>query len=80
MVWARLLAGVKTDHLGAGRLAKKQRKRTLTDELLADAELNQTRKKRFKKLQDEAAHLSSKRAKQKGGPARLRKQQGKAKH
>ena len=37
----------------AGRMTKKQRRQTLTEELLADAELSQTRKKRFGALQAE---------------------------
>ncbi len=37
----------------AGRLPRKQRKRTLTDELLADAELTHVRKKRYGALQEE---------------------------
>lgn len=35
----------------AGRLANKERKRTITEELLADPELSQARKRRFDKLQ-----------------------------
>ena len=35
----------------AGRLSNKERKRTITEELLADPELSQARKKRFDKLQ-----------------------------
>ena len=35
----------------AGRLANKERKRTITEELLADPDLSQARKRRFDKLQ-----------------------------
>jgi hypothetical protein len=42
----------------AGRLPRKQRKRTLTDELLADAELTRVRKKRYGALQDERQRFS----------------------
>ena len=34
-----------------GRLSNKERKRTITEELLADPELSQARKRRFDKLQ-----------------------------
>lgn len=50
--------------MGAGRLRAKQRKATLTEELLADAELTRTRKKRYGALQDERqAHTRVKRRK-----------------
>ena len=37
--------------VSAGRLSNKERKRTITEELLADPELSQARKRRFDKLQ-----------------------------
>ena len=39
--------------LSAGRMTRKERKQTLTEELLADAELTQSRRKRFGALQQE---------------------------
>ena len=50
--------------MGAGRLRAKQRKATLTEELLADAELTRLRRKRYGALQDErTAHTRVKRRK-----------------
>lgn len=49
----------------AGRMTNKQRKQTLTEELLADAELSQTRKKRFGALQAERQRWASKGQKRK---------------
>lgn len=37
--------------LAAGRLSNRERKRTITEELLADPDLSQARKRRFDKLQ-----------------------------
>ncbi|KAL4423878.1 hypothetical protein ABPG75_001179 [Micractinium tetrahymenae] len=47
----------------SARLTKKQRKRTLTEEVMADAHLTEARKKRFNKLQEERSYWSKKPAK-----------------
>ncbi|KAL4446201.1 hypothetical protein ABPG77_003008 [Micractinium sp. CCAP 211/92] len=47
----------------SARLTKKQRKRTLTEEVMADAQLTEVRKKRFTKLQEERSYWSKKPAK-----------------
>lgn len=60
---------------GAGRLTKKQRKNTLTEELLADAELNRLRKKRYNALQEEASRWSHKKVKKTNKP-RIKKRKG----
>jgi Fcf2 pre-rRNA processing len=52
----------------AGRLTKKQRKNTLTEELLADEELNRLRKKRYNALQEEASRWSHKKGKKTDQP------------
>ncbi|KAL3159272.1 hypothetical protein ABBQ32_011235 [Trebouxia sp. C0010 RCD-2024] len=44
----------------SGRLSKKDRKQTITEELLADPELSQARKRRFDKLQDDKAYWARK--------------------
>jgi hypothetical protein len=43
----------------AGRLTKKERRQTLTEELLADQVLQQGHKRRFAKLQVRTWHLAS---------------------
>ncbi|KAA6416599.1 MAG: hypothetical protein FRX49_13429 [Trebouxia sp. A1-2] len=45
----------------SGRLSNRERKRTITEELLADPDLSQARKRRFDKLQDEKAYWAGKR-------------------
>lgn len=45
------LCSIADGSVAAGRLSKKERKRTITEELLADPELSQARKRRFDKLQ-----------------------------
>ena len=47
-------------HAHAGRMTRRERKQTLTEELLADAELAQSRRKRFGVLQAERQRWSSK--------------------
>ena len=63
----------------AGRLTNKQRKRTLTEEVLADAELQQVRKKRYAKLQEERQELTRKRGRKTDKP-RLKKAHHRPKH
>ncbi len=46
--------------MSAGRMTKKERKQTLTEELLADPELTQSRRKRFGVLQQEKQRWSRK--------------------
>lgn len=46
-------------------MTKKERKRSLTEELLADAELARTRKKRFGALQDERQRWAHKKQQRK---------------
>lgn len=45
--------------LAAGRLTNNERKNTITEELLADPELAQARKRRFNKLQVMLVHYST---------------------
>eukprot|EP00884_Botryococcus_braunii_P022252 jgi/Botrbrau1/8710/Bobra.0311s0022.1 len=59
----------------SGRLTNKQRKNTLTEELLADAELNRLRKKRYNALQEEASRWSHKKVKSSSKP-RINKRKG----
>ena len=47
-------------HAYAGRMTRKERKQTLTEELLADAELAQSRRKRFGALQADRQRWSGK--------------------
>ena len=48
--------------MSAGRMTKKERKQTLTEELLADPELTQSRRKRFGALQQEKQRWSRKKS------------------
>jgi len=66
----------------SGRLDKKQRKKaTLTDQLLADADVSQSRKKRFGKLQEGAsAHHKAKNKKRSSELPRDNKPKKKPKH
>lgn len=63
----------------AGRLTNKQRKRTLTDELLADPALAASRKKRFMQLQEEAGYWASRKKRKTSNP-RLKRRPGHARH
>ena len=55
----------------AARLTRKERKRTLTEEVLADADIKAVRKKRFAKIQAAKAHTAGLKEKRKlGGRAR----------
>lgn len=63
----------------SGRLTKKQRKRTLTEEVMADAQLTEVRKKRFTKLQEERSYWSKKPA-QKTSNERRKKAHRRPKH
>ena len=47
-------------HAYAGRMTRRDRKQTLTEELLADAELAQSRRKRFGALQADRQRWSGK--------------------
>lgn len=49
-------------------MTKKQRKATLTEELLADDDLNRLRKKRYNALQEEASRWSHKKVKHTKNP------------
>ena len=62
----------------AGRVPRKQRKQTITEELLADPELQASRKRRFGKLQEEASRWSHK--KHKGSGEQLKKKAKRPKH
>ena len=53
-----------------GRLTRKQRKQTLTEELMADPELSATRKKRFGALQAERQRWAGKKGRKNVGYAR----------
>lgn len=55
----------------SARLSKRERKRTLTEEVFADADIKAVRKKRFAKIQAAAAHTMGRKNKRKlGGRAR----------
>lgn len=55
----------------AARLTRKERKRTLTEEVFADADIKAVRKKRFAKIQAAKAHTAGRKEKRKlGGRAR----------
>lgn len=66
----------------AGRLTRKERKQTLTEELLADQALQEAHKRRFAKLQAERSRFSDKRAikKRKTSNPRLKARRKKPKH
>jgi hypothetical protein len=51
----------------SARLTKKERKRTLTEEVFADAEIKAVRKKRFAKIQAAKAHTMGRKEKRKLG-------------
>jgi hypothetical protein len=63
----------------SGRLAKKQRKRTFTEEIMADSHLTEVRKKRYTKMQEEAAKTAP-RGGRKTGNERRQKKPHRAKH
>jgi hypothetical protein len=63
----------------SSRLNKKQRKRTFTEEIMADSHLTEVRKKRYTKMQDEAAR-NAPRGGRKTGNARAQKKPHRAKH
>lgn len=66
----------------SGRLTNSQRKRTFTDEIMADPHLDQVRKKRFNKLQEERGKWSrgnSSRGRKTDNP-RLKKKPSKPRH
>lgn len=62
----------------AGRLTNKERKQTITEELLADSQLQESRKRRFERLQEEKSRWSHK--KHKGSGERLKKVAKRPKH
>lgn len=66
----------------AGRLTRKERKQTLTEELLADRQLQAAHKRRFSKLQEEHGRFSDKKAiaKRKTSNPRLKARRKKPKH
>ena len=53
-------------HPHAGRMTRRERKQTLTEELLADAELAQSRRKRFGALQADRQRWSGKKGRRTG--------------
>ena len=62
----------------SSRLTKKERKRTISEEVAADAEIRAHRKKRFAKIQDAHAGSAGRRAKRKlGGRDRFNKTKSK---
>ncbi|KAL4539364.1 hypothetical protein Ndes2437B_g02255 [Nannochloris sp. 'desiccata'] len=63
----------------SSRLARKQRKRTFTEEIMADSHLTEVRKKRYTKMQDEAARTAP-RGGRKSGNERQQKKPHRAKH
>ena len=59
----------------SARMTKKERKRTLAEEIASNPEITAARKKRFKKLQDEHANtLGRKHKRQLGGRQRWKKE------
>ena len=64
----------------SGRLTKKERKRTLADEIMADSRLTEVRKKRFGRMQEEAGKWGAKPKGRKTDNARLTKKPRRAKH
>jgi hypothetical protein len=64
----------------SGRLTNKQRKRTLTEEIMADEGLAQVRKKRFNKLQEERSYWAKKKAGRKTENERRKKAHHRPKH
>jgi Skp family chaperone for outer membrane proteins len=52
-----------TGEFYSGRLTKKERKQTLTEELLADVKIKRERKRRYDKMQAEREELARKRKK-----------------
>lgn len=63
----------------SSRLARKQRKRTFTEEIMADSHLTEVRKKRYTKMQEEAARTAP-RGGRKTGNERRQKKPHRAKH
>jgi hypothetical protein len=63
----------------SSRLSKKQRKRTFTEEIMADSHLTEVRKKRYTKMQEEAARTAP-RGGRKTGNERAFKKPHRAKH
>ena len=64
--------------LCAGRLTNRERKQTMTEELLADPDMQQSRKRRFTALQEEKSRWSHK--KHKGSGERIKKRSKPKKH
>ena len=63
----------------SSRLTRKERKRTLTEEIMADPQLTAVRKKRYTKMQDEAARVAP-RSGRKTDNARMKKKPKRPKH
>jgi Fcf2 pre-rRNA processing len=53
-----------TGEFYSGRLTRRERKATLTEELLADVKLAQERKRRYEAMQQEKQHVAKQRKKQ----------------
>lgn len=63
----------------SGRLTRKERKRTLTEEIMADPHLTAVRKKRYTKMQEEAARTASRPGRKTDNP-RMTKKPRRPKH
>jgi hypothetical protein len=63
-----------------GRLSKAERKATLTQQLLADADLSVSRKRRFNKLQETAAAATTAGKKRKTDNPRKKQAKRRPKH
>ena len=63
----------------SSRMTKKERKRTLTEEIMSDPHLTQVRKKRYQKMQDEAERNAPKRKRNANYP-QLKKKPRRSKH
>lgn len=64
----------------SGRLTRRERKRTLAEEVMADGHLTEVRKKRYNKMQEEASYWSKKTKGRKTDNPRLKKKPKKPKH
>ncbi|GAB4814992.1 hypothetical protein N2152v2_002038 [Parachlorella kessleri] len=64
----------------SARLTKGERKRTFTEEVMADPHLAEVRNKRFSKLQEEKSYWANKKAARKTENERLKKKPRKPKH
>ena len=65
--------------MAAGRLTKRDRKATITEELLADKALSQQRKRRFGRLQEDRQKWAGRRGRSTDNP-RVKKRRAAPKH